>query len=144
MVFYRKDLRQEEGEKEVKQESGRKAADTFQMKQKNKILEGLFAVFLLGAIACRLLGYSPLFIIVIGVLVLFLFYVLWDMPPKHKTFSYKDQQRAMRAFDRGEQVEHGKTGLGKRQEEMMTEETEVRRQVKGSCLLTSSSRDDLE
>ena len=83
------------------------------MKQKNKILGGLFAVFLFGAIACQLLGYSPLFIIVIGMLVLFLFYVLWDMPPKHKTFSYKDQQRAMRAFDRGEQVDMGKPDWAK-------------------------------
>ncbi len=36
---------------------------------------------------------------------LFLFYVLRDMPPKHKTFSYKDQQRAMRAFDRSDHID---------------------------------------
>ncbi len=78
------------------------------MKQKNKILLVLCGGFLLGAIVCRLLGCNPLLIVVIGGLVLFLFYVLWDMPPKHKTFSYKDQQRAMRAFDRSEQIDMAK------------------------------------
>ena len=82
------------------------------MKLKNKILIILFAVFL-GAIACRLLGYNPLLMIVIAVLVLFLFYVLWDMPPKHKTFSYKDQQRTMRAFDRSNQIDMGKPNWAK-------------------------------
>ncbi len=78
------------------------------MKQKNKILVVLFGVFLLGAIGCWLLGHNPLLIVAIGGVVLFLFYVLWDMPPKHKTFSYKDQQRAMRAFDRSDHIDMGK------------------------------------
>ena len=78
------------------------------MKQKNKILTTLSAVFFLAAITSWALGYNPVFMIVLGLLVLFMFYVLWDMPPKHKTFSYKDQQRAMRTFDRSEQIDLGK------------------------------------
>jgi len=77
------------------------------MKQKNKILLAVFVVFLLAAITSRALGYNPVFFIVLGLLVLFMFYVLWDMPPKHKDFSYEDQQRAMRAFDRSEQIDMG-------------------------------------
>jgi hypothetical protein len=83
------------------------------MKQKNKILVTVFVVFLLAAITSWALGYNPFFIIVLGLLVLFLFYVLWDMPPKHKTFSYKDQQRAMRAFDRSEEIDMGKPDWAK-------------------------------
>ncbi len=83
------------------------------MKQKNKILITLSGLFLLAAITSWALGYKPIFIIVLGLLVLFLFYALWDMPPKHKTFSYKDQQRAMRAFDRSEQIDMGKPDWAK-------------------------------
>jgi len=83
------------------------------MNQKNKILLVLFGVVFLGAIGCRVFGYNPLLVIVIGGLVLFLFYVLWDMPSKHKTFSYKDQQRAMRAFDRSNQIDLGKPDWAK-------------------------------
>ncbi len=54
------------------------------MKQKNKLLIILSAVFLLAAITSWALGYNPLFVIVLGLLVLFMFFVLWDMPPKHK------------------------------------------------------------
>ncbi len=35
------------------------------------------------------------------------------MPPKHKTFSYKDQQRAMRAFDRSDMIDLGKPDWAK-------------------------------
>jgi 4-hydroxybenzoate polyprenyltransferase len=83
------------------------------MKQKNKILIILSAVFLLAAITSWVLGHNPVFVIALGLLVLFMFYVLWDMPPKHKTFSYKDQQRAMRAFDRSEQIDMGKPDWAK-------------------------------
>jgi 4-hydroxybenzoate polyprenyltransferase len=78
------------------------------MKQKNKILLTLSTLTILAAIAGWALGYNPVFIIVLGLLVLFLFWALWDLPPKHKTFSYKDQQRAMQAFDRSEQIDMGK------------------------------------
>jgi len=83
------------------------------MKQKNKILIAVFAISLLAVIISWTLGYNPVFIIVLGLLVLSLLYVLWDLPPKHKTFSYKDQQRAMRAFDRSEQIDMGKPDWAK-------------------------------
>ena len=83
------------------------------MKQKNKIFIILSAIFLLAAVTSWALGYKPVLIIVLGLLVLFMFYALWDMPLKHKTFSYKDQQRAMRAFDRSEQIDMGKPDWAK-------------------------------
>ena len=83
------------------------------MRQKIKILIILSAVFLFIAITSWALGHNPVFVIVLGLLVLFMFYVLWDMPAKHKTFSYKDQQRAMRAFDRSEQIDLGKPDWAK-------------------------------
>ena len=86
---------------------------SWKMKQKNKILIILSAVFLLAAITSWALGYNPVFIIILGLLILFMFYALWDMPQKHKTFSYKDQQRAMRAFDRSEQIDMGKPDWAK-------------------------------
>jgi hypothetical protein len=86
------------------------------MKRKNKLLLTLSGVFLLASITSWVLGYDPIFIIVLGLLVLFMFYVLWDMPPRHKTFSYKDQQRAMRAFDRSEEIDMGKPDWAKDKE----------------------------
>jgi hypothetical protein len=35
------------------------------------------------------------------------------MPPKHNTFSYKDQQRAMTAFDRSDMIDLGKPDWAK-------------------------------
>ena len=97
--------------KRITEKGGSRLAPTLysrKMKQKNKILIILSAIFLFAAITSWALGYNPVFIIVLGLLVLFMFYALWDMPPKHKTFSYKDQQRAMRAFDRSEEIDMGK------------------------------------
>ena len=37
-----------------------------------------------------------------GGLVFFMVFALWEAPPKHKEFSYRDQQRAFKAFDRSE------------------------------------------
>ena len=84
------------------------------MKQKNKIILAVFIVFLLAAIISWALRHNPVFIIVLGLLVLFMFYALWDLPPKHKDFSYEDQQRAMRAFDRSEQIDMGKPDWAKK------------------------------
>jgi hypothetical protein len=33
---------------------------------------------------------------------------LFCLPKRYKNFSYKDQQRAMRAFDRSDQIDMGK------------------------------------
>ena len=83
------------------------------MKQKNKILLFVFVATLISSIVAWALGYNPILIIAIGIVTLFLFYVLWDLPPKQKNFSYKDQQRAMRAFDRSDQTDMGKPDWAK-------------------------------
>ena len=43
---------------------------------------------------------SPFPAIFVGFLVLLFIYCFRNIPEKHKMFSYLDQQRAMRAFDR--------------------------------------------
>jgi 4-hydroxybenzoate polyprenyltransferase len=83
------------------------------MKQKNKILIFVFAVAFVCTIVVWILGHNPILFIVIGIVTLFLLYVLWDLPPKHKDFSYEDQQRAMRAFDRSKQIDMGKPDWAK-------------------------------
>jgi hypothetical protein len=60
--------------------------------------------------------YNPITVIGVGLIISLLFYALWDMPPKHKTFSYKDQQRAMRAFDRSDMIDLGKPDWAKDKE----------------------------
>jgi hypothetical protein len=45
---------------------------------------------------------NPLPLLFLGGLAYFLVYSLWNSVPKHKTFGYSDQQRAMRAFDRSD------------------------------------------
>ena len=41
-------------------------------------------------------------ILIIGGLLLFILYGVWNPPEKHKSFGFRDQQRAMRAFDRSD------------------------------------------
>lgn len=83
------------------------------MKKKNRILAVIAAVFLLFTLASWAMGYNTRLIIFLGFLVLFMFYVLWDMPPKHKNFSYKDQQRAMTDFDRSDYIDMGRPDWAK-------------------------------
>jgi len=83
------------------------------MKQKNKILLTVFSVSFISTIILWTLGYSPIPVIGVGLIIFFLLYSLWDMPSKHKTFSYKDQQRAMRAFDRSDMIDLGKPDWAK-------------------------------
>jgi hypothetical protein len=46
--------------------------------------------------------------VIIGIgAIIWAFSALFSPPKKHKGFSYKDQQRAMRAFDRNEQIDMG-------------------------------------
>jgi 4-hydroxybenzoate polyprenyltransferase len=77
------------------------------MKQKTKILLSIAGVTVLAAIVVWILGRNPILAIVVGLLVFFLIYALWDMPPKHKDFSYEDQQRTFRAFDRSDMIDLG-------------------------------------
>lgn len=77
------------------------------MTTKNKIIIVALAVFLAGSALLRHTGINPFILLAPGLIALFLLYALWDPPKKYRTFSYKDQQRAMRAFDRGEQIDMG-------------------------------------
>lgn len=78
------------------------------MKQRNNILLFVFGVAFISTIVVLIIGRNPILVIVLGLIALFLIYALWDLPPKHKDFSYEDQQRAMRAFDRSEMIDLGK------------------------------------
>ena len=64
-------------------------------------------MLLIGTALIWLAGGNPFILIIPGLIVIFLLYALWNPPEKYKTFSYKDQQRAMRAFDRSEQIDMG-------------------------------------
>jgi hypothetical protein len=70
------------------------------MTNKKNILWIVFVLTSICTIALILIHKSYYSAVIIGILALFLIYGLWDLPPKHKTFSYMDQQRAFRAFDR--------------------------------------------
>ena len=83
------------------------------MKQKNKILLILFSASFISTIIVWIFGYSPIPVIGVGLIIFLLVYALWDMPPKHNTFSYKDQQRAMKAFDRSDMIDLGKPDWAK-------------------------------
>jgi hypothetical protein len=73
-----------------------------------KFTISILGLALLSTIVLWILGRSPILAIVLGLVALFMISVLWDMPPKHKEFSYKDQQRAWRAFDRSDMIDLGK------------------------------------
>jgi hypothetical protein len=73
----------------------------------------LFSISLISIIIVWILGYSPIPLTGVWLIIFLLLYALWDMPPKHKSFSYKDQQRAMRAFDRSDMIDLGKPDWAK-------------------------------
>jgi uncharacterized membrane protein len=83
------------------------------MKRKNKVFIILFSISLISIIIVWILGYSPIPLTGVWLIIFLLLYALWDMPPKHKSFSYKDQQRAMRAFDRSDMIDLGKPDWAK-------------------------------
>ena len=83
------------------------------MKLKAKILLIVLAVVLAAAVAMLISGNSLFPVVFVGLVVLFLIYTLWEAPSKHKDFSYKDQQRAMRAFDRSDLIDAGKPSWAK-------------------------------
>ena len=70
------------------------------MPLKNTIHIAVFVLTITFSISLIANGRSPFPAIFLGLLVFFLIYCFRNIPKKHKTFSYLDQQRAMRAFDR--------------------------------------------
>lgn len=79
-----------------------------EMKTRSTILLGAFSFAVSAAIALWMVGRSPVPVILLWVFVSLLVFVFWDTVPPHKRFSYQDQQRAMRAFDRSDLIDAGK------------------------------------
>lgn len=86
------------------------------MAKKNNILIIVLVVLLMGSALVWLTGGNPFILIAPGLIALFLLYALWEPPKRFRLFSYKDQQRAMRAFDRSEQIDMGKPDWAKEKE----------------------------
>jgi len=82
----------------------------------NRILITASIALLLVSVLLWLNGYNPFSVAVPGLIALFLLLALWDPPKRYRIFSYKDQQRAMRAFDRSEQIDMGKPDWAKDKE----------------------------
>ncbi|MBN2428506.1 MAG: hypothetical protein JXK94_09235 [Deltaproteobacteria bacterium] len=81
---------------------------------KERVLKGIFALTMILTIFLFVLE-KPVFpALFLGALILFIVYSVWDPPKKHKNFGYDDQQRAMRAFDRKEQLNFQKFSTGKK------------------------------
>jgi chromate transport protein ChrA len=84
------------------------------MKRKNIILWLICALTVVSTVALVVLEKNPFTVIFLGCFVMFLVYALLPVPPKHKDFSYEDQQRAFRAFDRTDLIDPGKPDWAKR------------------------------
>ena len=61
---------------------------------KNKVIIGILVVTGVLSLILQCFDKNPVPVIALGCLSSFLLYALWDPPPKHKTFSYKDQLKA--------------------------------------------------
>ncbi len=72
------------------------------MTLKKKILITIASLTCVLFLVLFYFGKNPWPLIFLGALSFFLVYALWNPIPKHKTFGYLDQQRAMRAFDRSD------------------------------------------
>lgn len=76
----------------------------------------VFALSVLSTFALVIFGKNPFPVILIGIFSLSSVYALWDPLTKHRNFSYKDQQRAMRAFDRTDMIDLGIPPWAKKKE----------------------------
>jgi len=74
------------------------------MTLKKKILIAIVSLTFIFSIVVYILGGQIFPILFLGASSYFLVYALWNPAPKHKTFSYMDQQRGMRAFDRSDML----------------------------------------
>lgn len=64
------------------------------MRQKYKILLVIFCSTGITALVVYYLGYNPKVPIGFGILISFIFFALWDPPPKHKEFTNTDRLQA--------------------------------------------------
>jgi hypothetical protein len=62
---------------------------------KGKILVAALLVTIAAGLILKLSGGNPFPPMGIGIIFIILVYALMDMPPKHKTFSYRDQLKGM-------------------------------------------------
>jgi hypothetical protein len=75
------------------------------MDRKKSILPGIISATVIISIILMLIGKPAYPVIIIGALVSFIIFGVYEPPDKHKNFAYRDQQRAMRAFDRTDSLE---------------------------------------
>jgi hypothetical protein len=64
------------------------------IRQKYKILILIFFGTIITAVVLWILGYNPKIVIGLGILIFFMFFAMWDTPPKHKDFSDRDRLQA--------------------------------------------------
>ena len=65
------------------------------MKAKNKLILSLALAVLVVSALLQLKGMNPAPPIAGGLIVIFLVYALFDMPEKHKNYTYEDQRKGM-------------------------------------------------
>ena len=65
------------------------------MNPKIKVTAVVTLMIIIGALILSIIGRNPVSFIGMGIIVAFMLYVLWDMPDKHKEFTWKDQQKAL-------------------------------------------------
>lgn len=83
------------------------------MHRKRTILISILLLTIIAAIILSFAGKPAAPVLILGGLTLFIVFGAYSPPEKHKTFGYRDQQRAMRAFDRTDLLEFT-IGRGKR------------------------------
>lgn len=75
------------------------------MNRKKAIIIGILSATVIVSAILMLMGKPAFSAIIIGAFTSFIIYGVYAPPDKHKSFGYKDQQRAMRAFDRTDSLE---------------------------------------
>ena len=84
------------------------------MSFKNTIHIAVFVLAIIFSVSLMANDRSPFPAIFLGLLVFIIIYCFRNIPKKHKTFSYLDQQRAMRAFDRTDSLKFALKDKGKK------------------------------
>ncbi len=77
------------------------------MNRKKAILIGILSATVIISIILMLIEKPVYPVIILGSFTSFIIFAVYDPPDKKKSFGYKDQQRAMRAFDRTDSLEFG-------------------------------------
>jgi hypothetical protein len=75
------------------------------MDKKKTILIGIISATVIISIIMLLIEKPAYPVLILGALSFFIIFGAYEPPSKHKNFGYRDQQRAMRAFDRTDSLE---------------------------------------